>query len=146
MPDRRLVLVGALTAALLIGTAAQASAAIVIDRIQYDSPGTDNRSRASLRAEWVRLENAGSARVALGGWTLRDIAGHVYRIPNGFGLSSHTTVYIHTGSGRNGPHHLYWGMGNYVWNNTGDTARLRRATGALVDSCSYSGGATAVNC
>lgn len=31
---------------------------------------------------------------------------------------------------------VYWGSGNYIWNNTGDTATLRNASGKTVDTCS----------
>jgi lamin tail-like protein len=137
----------ALAAAVLLGTAAQASAAVVIDLIRYDPPGPDNRTPASLRAEYVRLVNNGTARVVIGGWTLRDAAGHIYRIPNGFALLPHSAVNIRTGSGQNRAHQLYWGMGNYVWNNDGDTARLRRANRTQADACSYPGGGSGVaNC
>ena len=34
-------------------------------------------------------------------------------------------------------HDLYWGSGAYIWNNTGDTATLRTASGSTRDTCTY---------
>ena len=33
--------------------------------------------------------------------------------------------------------HRYWGMAWYVWNNSGDTAYVRNASGTLIDSCTW---------
>jgi hypothetical protein len=30
-----------------------------------------------------------------------------------------------------------WNLRNYVWNNSGDVATLRRRTGTIVDRCRY---------
>jgi hypothetical protein len=48
-------------------------------------------------------------------------------------------VWVHTGSGSSEAQHRYWGQDNYVWNNDGDTGKLKRANGTVADSCSYSG-------
>ncbi len=44
-------------------------------------------------------------------------------------------VWVHSGNGSNTHHHRYWGRYGYAWNNTGDTAKLRRKDGFLTDSC-----------
>jgi hypothetical protein len=113
--------------------------AIRITKIYYNSPGGDNRSNASLNAEWIRLKNTGHSARQLRGWTISDAFGDVYRFGR-FRLNAGSTVTIHTGRGRNTRTDRYWGRRNYEWNNKGDTARLRRANGALADSCSYKGG------
>jgi hypothetical protein len=43
---------------------------------------------------------------------------------------------------------VYWGSGNYIWNNTGDTATLRNASGKTLDTCSwtYKSGRAWVGC
>ncbi|MFC5264508.1 hypothetical protein ACFPJ1_20550 [Kribbella qitaiheensis] len=46
-----------------------------------------------------------------------------------------TTAVIHTGKGRNTTIHLYWNQGSYIWNNTGDTARLQTPANKVVDTC-----------
>jgi hypothetical protein len=99
----------------------------------------------SLNAEWVRVSNTGSRAVSLGGWTLRDVARHVYRIGT-YRLAGGSAVTIHTGDGLNGARHRYWGQGWYVWNNDGDTAILKNGSGRTIDRCSYSDSGDAVAC
>jgi len=135
-------LVCAMSVLALVPTA---SGAIKITRIQFDSPGADNGSNASRNAEWIRLRNTGDAARALTGWRVRDAAGHLY-VFGTYTLAAGKTVTIHTGSGSNTARHRYWGSGSYIWNNDGDTARLRRPNGTLVDVCSYSGAGSVVNC
>lgn len=55
-----------------------ASVAIKIVKIQYDSPGTDDGSNATLNNEYVVIKNAGSGAVRLDDWVLKDKAGHKY--------------------------------------------------------------------
>jgi hypothetical protein len=141
---KRIILAIACTiGALSLATAA--SGAIKIDRIYFDSPGSDTGSNSSLNAEWIRLKNTGNSGRSLTNWTVRDSAGHVYRFGT-YRLRAGRTVMIHTGSGSNTARHRYWDMDGYVWNNDGDRARLRKANGNTVDSCSYSGAGSAVNC
>ncbi|GAB3138923.1 lamin tail domain-containing protein [Micromonospora sonneratiae] len=104
---------------------------------QYDSPGKDTRSNASRNAEWISLINSGRASVNLNGYTIRDKAGKVYRFGNVTIAGNGGRLWLHTGSGRNAGRDLYWNSGNYIWNNTGDTAYLRNAKGGTVDSCSW---------
>jgi hypothetical protein len=112
--------------------------------------GRGHRSNKSLVAEYVRLTNRSAFAVNLSKWTLKDAAGHKFTFPSHI-IGAHKTVYIHTGKGANGYYpagrrdspHLYWNSGNYIWNNTGDTATLRSASGRIYDTCSWkSGGAT----
>jgi hypothetical protein len=125
---------------------AQALAAIKIHKIYFDSPGADNGGNASLNAEYIVIKNTGSTRVGIGGWTIRDLSNHVYRFPAGFRVAAGTKVTLHTGSGTNTLHHRYWRQDNYVWNNDGDTAKLKRANGTLADSCSYTGAGDYIFC
>jgi hypothetical protein len=137
MRRRTRIAVAALVAlAVVVLAAPAASAAIRIARINFDSPGRDTRSNASLNAEWIRLKNTGGSARQLRGWTISDAAGHDYRFER-FRLRAGRTVRIHTGDGTDTAANLYWGSGNYVWNNDGDTAQLRRPNGALADSCQY---------
>ena len=41
---------------------------------------------------------------------------------------------VHTGPGTNTATALYWGLGSSVWNNTGDTATLKRPDGSVISS------------
>lgn len=107
-----------------------------ITAIYFDSPGSDTGTNSSLNAEWVRIKNTTSTRKTLTGWTLRDTASHVFTFPT-FALAAGAAVEVHTGSGVNSAGNLYWHEGDYIWNNSGDTATLRNAAGTVVDRCSY---------
>ena len=101
----------------------------MISEIFYNSPGSDNRSNASLNAEWVKLRNRTAHPVSLSGWTLRDTSHHVYHFAVGYSLRAHGTVRVHTGSGRDTQRNLFQDRRWYVWNNDGDTATLRGPAG-----------------
>lgn len=129
----------AVTALLVVGILAipsTASARIKIYLIQYDPPGADDGSRESLNDEFICLENTGRRAADLTGWTIRDQDGNVYTFGS-YSLPSKEIVTIHTGRGSDGRLHTYWDLTEYVWDNRGETARLRRANGNLVDACRY---------
>jgi hypothetical protein len=107
-----------------------------ISSIQYDSPGSDDRTNSSLNAEWVRIHNYSTHRKTLTGWTLRDASRHVYRFPS-FSLAAGTSVRVHTGRGTNSAKNLYWGSRAYVWNNTGDKATLKNSAGTTMSTRSW---------
>ncbi|KOU01671.1 hypothetical protein ADK86_12320 [Streptomyces sp. NRRL F-5755] len=119
-------------------TAAPASAAgsVHLAKIYYNSPGSDNRSNASLNAEWVQIKNSTSRAVSLKGWKLTDASRHVYTFGT-YTLGAGKTVTVHTGKGRDTAAHRYQNRRAYVWDNTKDTATLTKASGARVDSCGY---------
>ncbi|MFI7021135.1 lamin tail domain-containing protein [Micromonospora sp. NPDC049900] len=129
----------ALGGSLAVAAPAQAATpAIEITKVYYDSPGTDTRSNASLNAEYVKLTNRRARTINLKNWTLRDKANHVYTFTGDVKLAKGKSVVIRTGKGKNTAKNRYWGSGNYVWNNTGDTAYLRNASGKLIDKCAWS--------
>jgi hypothetical protein len=111
---------------------------IQIREIYYNSPGPDTGSNASLNAEWVELHNTSSTKISLRNWTLRDAAGHVF-VFHRYSLGGHRYVKIHTGHGNGTRTDRYWNRNWYIWNNTGDTAKLEDNHGGRVDSCSYTG-------
>ena len=119
------------------GPASAAGPALRFHGTQYDSPGSDTRSNASRNAEWISLVNSGAKAVNLKGYTIRDASNHVYTFGNVAIAGKGGRIWLHTGSGANSAKHRYWGSGNYVWNNTGDTATLKNAAGKKVDTCSY---------
>ena len=130
------------------GPASAATPPLRFHGAQYDSPGSDTRSNASLNAEWISLVNSGSRSVNLTGYTVRDKSNHVYKFGNVTIPGNGGRLWLHTGTGTNGAKDRYWGSGNYIWNNTGDTAYLRNASGTQVDSCSWGqkSGRTWVGC
>jgi hypothetical protein len=115
---------------------AQAAGGVIIYKVQYNSPGTDNRSNVSLNSEYVVLKNTAGTTRTITGWTLRDASGHRYTFPT-TRVAAGTYLYVRTGHGTNTAHTRYWGSGNYIWNNSGDTAYLRNGSGTLIDSCRW---------
>jgi parallel beta-helix repeat protein len=107
---------------------------VVISYVHYDAEGND---WDNLNDEYVVVGNNGSIDADMTGWTLRDVANHVYTFPSGFTLAAEASVTIYTGSGTNTSDHLYWGSGAPIWNNDHDTAYLRDGNGDLVDSYSW---------
>ena len=53
---------------------------------------------------------------------------------------------VHTGSGTNTSSNLYWRSKAYIWNNTGDTAYLRKTVKTLKDPCSWGSVSSYVLC
>ncbi|OKJ66583.1 lamin tail domain-containing protein [Streptomyces sp. CB02460] len=108
--------------------------AVVLGKIQYDSPGRDNGSNRSLNGEWVTVTNTGRHTVNLRGWTLSDESHRTYRFD--LRLPGRSSVRVHTGVGRDTRHDVYQDRRSYVWDNS-DTATLRDAHGHKVDSKSW---------
>lgn len=108
--------------------------AVVLGKIQYDSPGRDNGSNRSLNGEWVTVTNTGRHAVNLRGWTLSDESRRTYRFD--LRLAGRSSVRVHTGVGRDSGHDVYQDLRRYVWDNN-DTATLRDAHGHKVDSKSW---------
>ena len=120
--------------------AAPSSGDVQFSKIVYNSPGADTGSNSSLNAEYVRLTNRTRKTVNLKGWTVRDAAGHVYKVSTDQKIGAGLTAYVHTGRGTNGrpdSKHRYWNRTGYVWNNSGDTAYLRSPAGKTIDSCRW---------
>jgi hypothetical protein len=132
-------------AGFLPGTAS-ASGGIRIHFIYFDSPGADTGTNASLNAEYITLKKTAANAIQLKGWTVRDDDGHVYKFKTRFKLYSGARVKIHTGNGTNTRKNRYWGADNYVWNNTGDKAILKKPSVVTVDTCQYSGTGSYVSC
>ena len=145
---RRILLSAFVPVALVwaIASPAQAASAVRFGVIQYDSPGSDDGSNASLNAEYVRIKNASStSAVRLTGWTVRDAQAHVYKFGS-FTLGAGKVVTLHTGSGSNTATDRYWGSKAYIWNNTGDKATLKNPNGVTVDTCTWGDGPGSIIC
>ncbi|MFG3137547.1 lamin tail domain-containing protein [Streptomyces sp. NPDC048211] len=108
--------------------------AVVLGKIQYNSPGRDNGSNRSLNGEWVTVTNTSRQSVNLRGWTLRDESHRTYRFD--LRLPGRSSVRVHTGVGRDSRTDVYQDLRRYVWDNS-DTATLRDARGHKVDSKSW---------
>jgi hypothetical protein len=113
---------------------ANAARAVRIASLVWDPPGAD------WQGEYVLVRNDTSAAVAIGGWHLRDVAGHNYAVPAGITLDPGHDVRIWTGPGTNTATDLYWGRQAAIWNNTGDTAILYDAAENIVSTYAYLNG------
>jgi hypothetical protein len=138
MSTFRLVAAGILGVGPLVALPADASAAPAVQfgLIQYDGPGTDDGSNASLNAEFVVIKNVSGQKVQLEGFSVRDASGRTFTFP-ARGLRPGRLVRLHTGRGTNSARHVFWGQSSYVWNNGGDTATLRNAAGRVLDTCAW---------
>jgi lamin tail-like protein len=117
---------------------------VIIEHINHNPTGNDTPDK--LNKEFVVLENEGTEKVSLAGWTLTDETGtgarkHVYKFPQKAALSSREKAYVHTGPGKDSFEEgqpskwiFHWGRHAFVWNNEGDTATLWDADGNKVDS------------
>lgn len=117
-------------------TPAEAASAIQFGKIQYDSPGSDTGSNSSLISEYVVIKNTGTTSRSLTGWTVRDASSHIYTFGT-FTLGAGKSVTLRSGSGTNSSTTRYWNKSWYVWNNTGDKAYLRNASGTGIDYCAW---------
>jgi hypothetical protein len=111
----------------------------------YNPPGGDTHDSAQIDREIVVIKNTTSTVRKLAGWTLRDLDHHVYKFPR-TRLGPGHSVTVHTGVGSDSPVQRYWGRDWYVWDNSGDAARLRNRAGILVDSCKWSSGHSTATC
>jgi competence protein ComEC len=103
---------------------------IVITNIFYDGAGNLEPD------EYVEIRNNESYPIHLEGWTLSDIANHVYTFPN-FTIQPGQVCRIYTNE-----YHPEWcgfdyGFGSAIWNNTGDCAYLRDFQTILIDEYCY---------
>jgi hypothetical protein len=128
----------AMAATGLVAQQAQATSVIQFGKIQYDSPGTDTRSNASLNAEYFTVKNLASTTKDLYGVTVHDAQNHTYKFSTHVKVAAHSYVRVHTGKGPNSSHDRYWGQSNYIWNNSGDKATMKTANGTVLDTCSWS--------
>ncbi|NEE61197.1 lamin tail domain-containing protein, partial [Streptomyces sp. SID8455] len=86
--------------------------------------------------EWVNIHNNGKKKVQLKGFTVKDNTGYTYTFDS-YTIGAGKTVKVRTGKGKNVSGTVHWNRGSYVWNNTGDKARLIKPNGKLQDSCSW---------
>jgi hypothetical protein len=116
--------------------------------VQYNPPGADRANNAGYNKEYFRITNYTSKTINLKSWTVRDRAGNIYRFAKDFRLGSKKSVYVLTGKGTDGKpaNYRFWGRTAYVWNNGGDGAFLRSATGKQIDSCGWGKGSGKTYC
>jgi len=114
--------------AALVQGAAESGIAITNANFAAPSPEKEN-----LIEEWVEISNQGSSDVSLAGWTLQDAQNHTYSFPD-FSLKAGAKAKIRTGIGNDTAEDLFWNRASSIWNNDGDVATLKDASGNMVSS------------
>lgn len=86
--------------------------------------------------EYVEIKNFDTRSIQVEDWPLRDIANHIYTFPH-FVIAPNQTCRVYTNQNHPEFCSFYYGSGQAIWNNTGDTAYLRDSSGNLIDEYSY---------
>jgi hypothetical protein len=145
MSKKRLALVACLVgvvAPFVQADPALAAGPVKITKIHYAQTGTN------LNTEYIVFKNTSGSAVRMKGWKVISAPSsdnQRYTFPRTKLLPGHTLT-LYTGSGTNGPGKRYWGSASPVWNNDGDKAVLKNASGLTVDTCRYAGGGTTAFC
>ncbi|MFB3763629.1 MAG: lamin tail domain-containing protein [Methanotrichaceae archaeon] len=84
---------------------------------------------------WVEIANEGTGSMNLAGWTLMNTENQAYSFPANFTLKTGSIVKVHSGKGDNTAADLF--NSTLVWNDKGDTATLKDATGKIVSEYKY---------
>jgi hypothetical protein len=87
--------------------------------------------KENLNMEWIEILNAGDANCSLDGWTLSDQQNHTYAFSN-FTIKAGASARVHSGSGNDTASDLYFNRKVPIWNNEGDVATLKDASGKVV--------------
>ena len=143
--SKRLVLVASLlgvVAPFAVASPALASGPVKISKIHYAQTGTN------LNSEYIVFKNTSSSAVQLKGWEIISAPStdnQHYFFPR-TKIRAGKTVTLYTGGGTNARGKRYWGATSARWNNDGDKAVLKDASGTTVDTCQYAGGGTTAFC
>jgi len=92
-------------------------------------------SGINLADEWVEIANRGDGAVNMAGWNLSDDEGNGWTFP----LSPHSILSpgrskkVHTFAGTDSDMDLYMNLDGPIWDDDGDCAILKDASGNLVD-------------
>lgn len=117
--------------ALSLGVAVAANASV--------SVGTDITKIIGINYQgadqWVEIANEGTGSMDLTGWVLMNMESQTYLFPANFILKAGSVVRVHTGEGSNTAADLF--NSTLLWNNEGDIATLKDATGKIVSEYKY---------
>lgn len=139
------LLLAALMVAVLVAIAPPAAEAAVkkpldIVKVYYDPPGKDHSKNSHYTKEYIQVKNTGKKTLTLAGYVIRDNGPQKFTFPKGTKIAPGKTLTIRSGKAKNTSSTLHWNKSSYIWNNTGDTARLYTNKGKLLESCAYKGG------
>lgn len=122
--------------------ATAATAPLVLGRWVADPAGADKPNNTYRNRETIAIRNTTAKPLKVAGYRVRDKQKHTFVFPRGYILGARKTVTLHSGKGTNTAGHVYWKQGQYVWNNTGDSAYLQTSSGKTLDTCTYRRGGT----
>jgi hypothetical protein len=98
--------------------------------VMADPPGDEGHE------EYVQITNFAVQALDLTGWQLKDASGNTFTFPS-YTLPLNATVTVHACNGADTADTLYTHKCSAIWNNSGDTASLYDASGALVSTFTY---------
>jgi hypothetical protein len=101
---------------------------IAITSVNFAAPSPE---KENLVDEWVEISNMGTVDVSLADWTLEDAQNHTYKFPD-FSLPAGARAKVRTGVGADTAEDLYWNRSTSIWNNGGDVATLKDASGNVI--------------
>lgn len=111
---------------------------VLITYVHVDPQGADVREGGG---EYVRLENIGPTVADVSGWSLRDRAGHVVRLPGRSYIGAGQVLHVHTAPGTNTTTHVFAQRRAAILNNrNGDRLELVDATGRVVHVVNWEAG------
>lgn len=113
---------------------ADTSSALAVKTVHADADGDESEN---LNDEYIVFENTGSTSLDISGWTIEDESSHSYTVPSETTIDAGETLTLHTGEGSDTDLDLYWGSGNAIWNNGGDTITVTSDNGEEVLSEEY---------
>ena len=89
--------------------------------------------------EYVEIRNYAASVQGMSGWKIHSVQGDQwFEFPFGYSLAPGGVVRVHSGpEAINDPPDDLWWTGAYVWNDSGDEARLVDDRGRVVDVWSY---------
>ena len=103
------------------------------------SVGTDIAKIISVNFQgadqWVEIANQGTGSIDLDGWSLKNRENQSYTFPANFTLRAGSTVRVNSGFGSNSSSDLY--NSALDWNEMGDTATLKDASGRIISEYKY---------
>jgi hypothetical protein len=101
---------------------------IAITNVNFAAPSPE---KENLIEEWVEISNLGTKDVNMADWTLEDAQNHTYKFPD-FSLPAGAKAKVRTGTGDDTAEDLYWNRSTSIWNNGGDVATLKDASGNVI--------------
>ena len=141
LPRLATALAAVVVAAMPFASLTAADAAVVkpldIVKVYFDPAGTDRPTNAGYNQEYIQVRNTGTKALNLTGYRIVDAGPKSFAFPKNFTLAKGATVTIRAGKGTNSKTTLYWQNKGYVWNNTGDVARLMSPKGAQLERCDF---------